>query len=161
MDKQTKIIILIGGGVLVLTWFRKPKATVTTSEGFDLSAYGGSVSYPQPIKTFAIAIARQEGFYVRDSIPARAHNPGDLKVPGKNVLPGTSITQFANDDEGWNALYKQLWSIVTGGSSFYNLDMSIEDMARTWTATQQNEWANNVAMFAGATPEMKLWQVLT
>jgi hypothetical protein len=161
MNNQTKIVVLIGGGVLVLTWFKRPKGTVTTSEGFDLSAYGGPTSYPQPIIQFAQAIARQEGFYVRDSIPARAHNPGDLKIPGKATLPGTSITQFASDDEGWQALYKQLWSIVTGKSNNYNLSMTIEEMARVWTATEQSAWAGNVATFSGATPGTPLWQVLT
>jgi hypothetical protein len=162
MDKQAKIIILIGGGVLALSWFkRQPVPHVTTSEGFDLSVYGGQVSYPQPVKTFAQAIARAEGFYVRDSIPSRAHNPGDLKVSNKPTLPGTSITQFASDDEGWQALYKQLWLIVTSKSSVYDLGMSIDDMAHEWTATEQSAWASNVALYSGADRSTPLWQVLT
>jgi len=159
-----KIAIGVGGGIVMLAWFRREKpltATVTTYEGFDLSQYGGVTSYPQPIKTFAQAIAKQEGFYVTGSIPQRANNPGDLKIPNAPVLPGTSITQFETADEGWNALYKQLWIIVTGQSSYYNLDMTIDEMSRIWTATQQEPWAANVSMYVGAARSTPLWQVLT
>jgi hypothetical protein len=154
--------VLLGVGALVLLWSRRqPVGTVTTSEGYDLTPYGGPASYPEPVKAFALAIARAEGFYVRDSVPARAHNPGDLKVPGKPTLPGTSISQFANDNEGWQALYKQLWLIVTSKSAVYDLGMSIDDMAHAWTATQQTEWASNVALYSGADRSTPLWQVLT
>jgi hypothetical protein len=161
MNKNAKVVITVAGGLLVLARFRKPKGTVTTSEAFDLSAYGGPTDYPQPIKTFALAISRAEGFQVPGSIPQRAHNPGDLKLPGRATLPGTSITQFASDDEGWAALYRQLWIILTGASDNYNLDMSIADMARIYTADNQGPWASTVAQYVGASVDTPLWQVLT
>lgn len=157
----TKLVLAFGGGLLVLAWLRKPKGTVTTSEAFDFSPYGGQTDYPQPIKTFAQAVARAEGFYIPGSIPARAHNPGDLKLPGQPTLAGTSITQFGSDDAGWAALYKQLWLIVTGGSSHYDLGMSIEEMAQVYTATEQGPWARNVATYLGASVDTPLWQVMT
>lgn len=162
-DNTFKVIIALGGGLLVLSWFRRaePVGTVTTSEGFDLSTYGGVTSYPQPIRTFAAAIAKQEGFYVPGSIPQRANNPGDLKIPGRPVLAGTSITKFDSVDDGWNALYRQLYLILTGKSAHYNLNMTIDEMARVWTATQQVPWATNVANFVGADRSTPLWQVLT
>lgn len=159
-----KLVVGVGGFLFVLSWFKRPKAatvaTVTTSEGFDLSAYGGPTTYPQAIKTFAQAIAKQEGFYTPGSIPKRAHNPGDLKIPGKGTLPGTSITLFDDDDSGWDALYHQLMLIVTGQSGRYDLDMTIADMAAVWTLTQQGPWAANVSAYIGASPSTPLWQVL-
>lgn len=140
---------------------RRPlTATVTTSEGFDLSPYGGPTTYPAGIKNMAQAIARAEGFYVTGSIPQRAHNPGDLKLPNSATLGSSGITVFPSDDAGWTALYRQLWSIVTGDSSRYNLDMSLADMAGTWTATQQGSWAQNVADFLGVETSVKLWELI-
>lgn len=161
MTHGTKAVLVIGGGVLILSWFKRPPVTsVTTSEGFDLSVYGGESSYPQPLKLFAQAIAKQEGFYKPGSIPQRAHNPGDLKIPGRPTLPGTFITLFESDDQGWDALYRQLMLIVTGASEHYNLDMTIDDMARVWTATQQKEWGKNVASYLGASVTDPLYRVL-
>ncbi len=160
LSRNATLVLTIGGGVLVLSWLRRPRASVTTSEAFDFSAYGGPTNYPQPIVTFAKAIAHQEGFGLPNAIPTRAHNPGDLKT-GPPFLPGTSITQFANDDAGWQALYHQLWIILTSESAHYQLDMTIDQMARTWTATQQGEWSRNVADYLGVPTSTPLWQVLT
>lgn len=162
MKDNAKIIIAVAGGLLVINWFRKPVASVTTSEGFDLSVYGGPTTYPQPIKNFAVGIAKAEGFYVANSIPARAKNPGDLKLQGRPTLPGTAITQFDSTEAGWDALYRQLWLIVTSRSANYNLDMTIDAMARTWTATtaEQGAWAATVARQAGVDPSSQLWTVL-
>jgi hypothetical protein len=132
---------------------------VTTSYGVDLGAIGGVTSYPEPIQNFARAIARQEGFNVAGSIPQRANNPGNLKN-GVPHLPGTSITHYTSAGEGWAALHRQLYLILTGGSRYYTLDMSIEEMSRVWTATEQGPWARNVATFLGVQPSAPLWQVL-
>lgn len=137
-----------------------PIASVSTSESFDLSPYGGATSYPEPIKRFATAIARQEGFYVTGSVPQLANNPGDLKVPGLATLPGTSITKFQTAAAGFDALYRQLYLILTNRSTYYDMGMTIEDMSRIWTATEQGAWARNVSAFLGVSPATPLYQVL-
>lgn len=165
MTKQTKLIT-VGAAIAALYLFRSklsggPVASVTTSEGFDLSEYGGPVSYPAGIKRMAEAIARQEGFYKSGSIPQRANNPGDLKVPGwTGPTLGTGITVFNSVDDGWQALYRQLWRILTNQSAYYNLDMTIAEMGGVWTATQQDAWSSNVAGFLGVPTSTKLWEVL-
>jgi hypothetical protein len=166
MTTQSKVIT-IGAAIAALYLFRSrlsggPVPTVTTSEGFDLSQYGGPTVYPQSIKTLGSAIARAEGFYVTGSIPQRAHNPGDLKVPNwTGPTLGSGISVFDSDDAGWNALYRQLYLILTGQSSHYNLDMTITDMAATWTATQSDAWARNVAGYLGVDPATTpLWRVM-
>lgn len=162
MTAQTKTIAVVGAiAAALLLWRRKPVATVTTSEGFDLSSIGGPVTYPAPIKRFAEAIARAEGFYVAGSIPQRAHNPGDLKVLGwDGPTLGGGISVFQSDDAGWSALYRQLWIIVTGGSNNYYLDMSIDEMAAKWTATQSDAWARNVAGFLAVPTSTPLVSVI-
>lgn len=121
-----------------------------------------SVSYSNAIKALAQAIARAEGFYIVGSAPNRAHNPGAMKVPGwKGQTTGSEgITVFGSDAEGWQALYRQLNLIASGRSGVYTLGMSIEEMARRWTATQQSEWAANVSQTLGVPSSTSLSQVL-
>jgi hypothetical protein len=167
MKREPALVVLVLVGAAAL-WLlrrrpfggREPIPSVSTDMGFDLSPYGGPTTYPAAIQNFAQAIARQEGFYVKGSVPARAHNPGDLKIPGAAVLPGTSITVFESDDAGWDALYHQLYLILAGRSDYYSLDMSIEEMSRVWTATQQAPWATNVASYLGVPVTARLWEVL-
>lgn len=164
MTKQAKVIT-IGAAIAALYFWRtklsgQPVATVTTSEGFDLSPYGGPTVYPEPIKRMAQAIARAEGFGIPGTIPTRAHNPGDLKVPNWTGPMLNGISVFNDDATGWNALYKQLYLILTGGSSYYNLDMTIADMAGKWTATESPAWAANVASFLSVSENAPLWSVL-
>lgn len=162
---QGEFLALAAAAAALVWWLLRREdrplvATVTTSESYDLSPYGGPTSYDPALQRTAQAIARQEGWHVAGSIPQRANNPGNLKVPGQPTLPGTSITQFASPDLGWAALHRQLWLIVSGRSAYYSLDMSIADMARTWTATQQTEWATNVASFLGVPTSTRLVEVL-
>lgn len=151
--EQKTAFAIIGVGILIALYAQQdilPVATVTTSEGFDLSPYGGPTVYPEPIKRFARAIASAEGFGLSGAIPTIAHNPGDLKPPGwDGPTLGSGIAVFNDDASGWNALYKQLWLILTGASSYYNLDMSIADMGNTWAPAQGDSWAQNVARFLG------------
>lgn len=146
---------------LLYFWKRQPVATVTTSEGYDLEPYGGPTSYPQPIVDTAQAIARAEGYYITGSVPNRANNPGDLKLGGVTIANG--ITVFDTPEAGWNALYRQLYLILTGRSSYYNLDMTIAEMGRVWTATiaEQSAWASNVAGSLGVPTSTPLWAVLS
>jgi hypothetical protein len=121
-----------------------------------------SASYPRSIVQFAQAIAHAEGFNVSGSAPDRAHNPGAIKVPGwSGPVTGTQgISVFASDDEGWQALYRQLNLIATQRSGVYTLNMTIEDMARRWTSTAQSAWAGHVASALGVSPSTRLSQVL-
>jgi hypothetical protein len=152
-----KVSVVLGVGLFLLWWLR-PKGTVTTAiEGFELLPS----DYPEGLKETARAIARAEGFYVPDSIPQRAHNPGNLKAGGE-TLGGTGITVFPDDDAGWSALYKQLARIVEGRSAYYTLDTTIRAMGQRWTATtsEQFAWATNVASALNVSVDAPLSQVL-
>lgn len=94
----------------------------------------------------ALAISIAEGFPVKDSIPARAHNPGDLMLGDKgHGTLGEGVTVFQDDETGWAALEHQLDLIRHGSSEVYDKGMTIQEMANRWTHTEQTAWAINVA----------------
>ena len=94
----------------------------------------------------ALAIAHAEGFGTAGAVPTRAHNPGDLKIPGwTGPVTGTEgISVFENDATGWAALEHELALIKAGKSHVYTLGMTIAEMAHHWTDTQTDNWATNV-----------------
>lgn len=122
-----------------------------------------SLVYSEKIKAFARAISVAEGFGIPNAIPTQAHNPGDLAVGDKGfgTLGAEGITIFKDDSAGWDALYHQVSLIVNGRSSVYNLDMTIDDMAKHWTDTQQNAWATNVANTLNVSTDTDLQSLLT
>lgn len=86
------------------------------------------------VATFAIAIAIAEGYALKGSIPARCHNPGDLKgeaFPGEVGLCKGGHARFKNDAAGWAALYHQV-DKMTGSSTVYTSGMTFRDVARRY-----------------------------
>jgi hypothetical protein len=130
--------------------------------GSDPLSFWSPTSYSYEVTQLAQAIARAEGFYQSGSAPARAHNPGAIKVPGWTgpVTGSEGISVFTSDAQGWEALYRQLDLIADGRSGIYTLGMTITDMARRWTATAQSSWATTVASSLGVSTNTKLSQVL-
>ncbi len=100
---------------------------------------------------FAQAIAKAEGFGLAGAIPTRAHNPGDLVMPGwmGETLGTEGISVFASDADGWARLGQQLRLIRDGHSQQYQLSMTIAEMAAKWTRTDQSAWALAVAQALG------------
>ena len=103
------------------------------------------------ILKFSRAIAKEEGFYVPNSVPQRAHNPGDLTDDGDvgfGVIEtqgahGAKITVYATDDDGWRALYRKVRRMLSGASHTYTLDMTIMEVAIKYSGDPV--WARNVA----------------
>jgi hypothetical protein len=143
------IVAAAGAGFLVLTRYAP--------------AIGGG--YSNPIKAFAAAIARAEGFTISNSIPARAHNPGNLAIPGwtGETIGAEGISVFGSDAEGWERLYRQL-QLIVDGRSLYSLDWSIAQMGDRWAPAATNPggyWARNVAAALGVPTSTRLRDVLT
>jgi hypothetical protein len=143
------VVAALGAGVLVLSKY----------------APALGAGYSNAIRQFAAAIARAEGFTVRNSIGARAHNPGNLAVPGWTgpTLGAEGISVFSSDAEGWDRLYRQLQAIVDG-RSLYSLDWTIAQMGDRWAPPATNPggaWARNVADALGVTTYTTLRSVLT
>lgn len=139
----------------------------TTVAVANASTGGSDVSnVSDKITKFAGAIAFAEGYWDRNnnvhtnSRPARDNNPGDFEGSGDAGSDGV-YAKYSTIDAGWKRLYHQLQIIVDGTSDNYNLDMTISDMAYTYTATQQDAWAENVASYVGATRDTPLRGLLT
>ncbi len=64
--------------------------------------------------SIAQAIAKQEGFYVPNSLAQRNNNPGNLRTWGSNPIV-SGYAQFATPDAGWNALYSQIQTNINRG----------------------------------------------
>lgn len=160
MEVLTLIASVLGVGLLLRQMQQKePEAEPT---GVDSPSPWGPTSFDRDVIAMGQAIAYAEGFYVQGSAPQRAHNPGAIKVPGwKGPITGSEgISVFTSDDEGWYALRRQIDLIADGRSGIYSLGMTIEDMARRWTATDQSAWAANVSRSLGVSTNTKLSQVL-
>lgn len=109
------------------------------------------------IDRIADAIARQEGFYVAGSRPARDNNPGNLTLDLGAGAPAVgmdgSLVIFATAGDGWANLQQEVRGWFNGSSSIYSAGMTIAQIASKYTATQVDEWAANVASFLGVTPD--------
>lgn len=107
------------------------------------------------IQLFAEGIALAEGFFVAGSRAARNHNPGNLTKDITGTAVGTDgmFIVYANDNDGWDALRRQVELILTNASSIYNSQMTLRQIAQkyasTSTPTDQLNWAINVASKLG------------
>src|SRR6266571_4632113 len=110
-----------------------------------------ALPFEPKLNAFARAIARAEGFGLAGAIPTRAHNPGDLVIPGWTGASygAEHISVFDSDTEGWAQLAHQLWLIRDGQSQQYHLAMTLAEMAAKWTRTEPQAWAATVAEALG------------
>lgn len=105
------------------------------------------------VRRLALAIATAEGFWKKDSLPRRLNNPGSLKDQYGN------FRAFVTEEEGWRALYRQIELMLSGKSKWYRPDMTIAEVARYYTATEQSIWASNVAKTLGVSVDTKIEDV--
>lgn len=159
METLALVATVAGIGLLIRQMRQIEPEPVEPSEQ---TPYWGPTSFDRDVIAMGQAIAYAEGFYVQGSAPQRAHNPGAIKVPGwKGPVTGSEgISVFTSDDEGWYALRRQIDLIADGRSNVYSLGMTIDEMARRWTATDQSAWSSNVARSLGVSTNTKLSQVL-
>ena len=102
------------------------------------------------IEQLAMAIAKAEGFFKPNSLPAKAHNPGDLERGdlGLGTIAGKTI--FADDDSGWDYLRNQCLLMLTGKSRDYKPDMTFSTIGVIYaTPDGGSDWARNVATALG------------
>lgn len=120
-----------------------------------------TMSTTPAVQKIAEAIAVAEGFYVAGSRPARNHNPGDMTADliGKSVGKDGIFVVYANDDDGWDNLYKQINLWLSGGSSHAGPSSSISDIAGFYTTTDQSAWAANVANHLGVSIDTSIGEI--
>ena len=124
---------------------------IFASEAQALTAFGPKV------QAIAEAIAHAEGFGVAGALPTRAHNPGDLKLGdiGFGAINGKTV--FSSDNDGWNALRKQIQLMISGESSYYQPTDTWRAIANTWVGTSDYvNWMNTVTGDLGVDPDSTL-----
>ncbi len=115
------------------------------------------------IDLFAHAVAKAEGFYDGPrTLPARCHNPGDLKAAYHMTYPGQvgvckgGHIRFRRDADGWAALRNQIEKALAGDSHFYNPNMTFRQVAKKY-AESYRVWLKNVCHNLGdVSPDMTL-----
>jgi len=77
-----------------------------------------------PVELLACAIATQEGFFVKGTIPQVRNNPGDLDNAGQigarfppSTAPDPEIAIFTSLPLGVTALFRQVWLQVAEGQT--------------------------------------------
>ena len=117
------------------------------------------------VVSFAIAIARAEGWFLAKSLPARCHNPGDLKAvrgysyPGQAGVCKGGHARFKTDKAGWAALEHQIAKAIDGSSRVYSVDMTLDQLSRRYAANHR-QWAKNVAKNLGVPVSSFLWEIV-
>jgi hypothetical protein len=112
------------------------------------------------ISKIADAIAFAEGYFMVGSRPRRNNNPGDLErdLTGKAVGKDGPYVVYASPEDGQEALERQV-RLMFGGSHVYAPNMSIAEVAKHYTATEQEVWARNVAGRLGVEVETRLEEI--
>jgi hypothetical protein len=116
-----------------------------------------------PTQTLAKAIARAEGFYVKNSIPNRLHNPGDIRSHSLHAYPGQiglshGYVVFRNNRAGWNALEHQITKMVEGGSRLYSVNMTLNQFSKKYA--ESPTWVKNVSSILNVTSSTRMWEIL-
>lgn len=101
------------------------------------------------------AIARTEGFGVKNSISTRCHNPGNLRsskqghhYAGQVGLNRSGYVIFADDAAGWQALRNQALLLK---------DFTFIQAAKAYTrGAGWQSWSNNVSNFLRVKPSTKI-----
>lgn len=85
--------------------------------------------------------AKKEGFYVAGSLPARNHNPGDLRHSPHSQHPGdpNAIGVIDNDSDGWADLEHQL-------QLYARRNFTVRDAVYEYAPPEDN---NNTAEYLG------------
>jgi hypothetical protein len=105
--------------------------------------------WDEKTRALAVAIATAEGFFASGNpLPARLNNPGDLK--SRDADGNLVLTNYATVEEGWEALYRQCWLMISGRSRYYNPSMTFLQIAAPYTGNDNAAaWARNVASVLG------------
>ena len=107
----------------------------------------------------AEAIARQEGYYQKGSLPQRTNNPGDVGTFGAKV------SSYSDAGDGWDALNDWITSHVNAHPDWDFYDMvryylTGDTMGKPGPNQNPDAYAENVAGYLGVDPSSQVSQYL-
>lgn len=108
---------------------------------------------------FVTAVARTEGFFVKGTLPARLHNPGDIRSSRPHAYTGQvglyhGYAVFRNDRAGWAALTSQIQRVIDGTSTQYNQAMTFAQIAKIYATSPQ--WPKTLCKILKISPQLTL-----
>lgn len=120
-----------------------------------------------PVESIVSAIARQEGWFDRSSLPFRRNNPGDLRLAGQRGAHAPAgepevlgqappIAQFNSAALGVTALYRQVWLQVADGQT-------LAQLIAQWAPPRENKtsvYLANVAGWTGLPTDVPILNIL-
>jgi hypothetical protein len=115
------------------------------------------------VEELVSAIARAEGYWVKNSIPNRLHNPGDIRSHSLHAYPGQiglshGYVVFKNDRAGWAALTHQIDKMADGSSRIYNVNMTLKQFSKKYA--ESPTWVKNVSKILDVTSNTRMWEIL-
>lgn len=115
----------------------------------------------QATALLSAAIAIAEGYPLTHAIAWRARNPGNLELPDQGFGLLAKKTIFESHLDGWTALERQTWRILTGEHSSYRPTMTLLEVAIRYTGHDHaSEWAAIVAHITGLKPDDQIRNLL-
>jgi len=109
------------------------------------------------IMQLAQAIAKAEGFGPPTNLPTRINNPGDMCLGDRGYGVQSGKTIFPNVADGWAALTRECYLMLTGESHLYNPTKTFLQVATLYTGGDAAEaWATIVSGALGLTPQNTL-----
>lgn len=116
-----------------------------------------------PVELLAAAIARQEGWWLEESIPQIRNNPGDLTFAGQigaSKSPAgaqsPSVATFSSRALGLTALFRQLWLQVAEGQT-------VRQVINQWAPASENNttvYLQNVLNWTGLPADTPILELL-
>lgn len=102
----------------------------------------------RPLKDLGIAMSQMEGYPIFGSRAYRNNNPLNIRYIGQSLAIGGDNDNFAifrTPEDGWEACFNDLKLKITGKSSTgLNGESTIEQLIRTWSETDQEEYLKYV-----------------
>lgn len=139
------VALLIGGAIAIFIY---ALSQTQTGENADVESSDTSGDFPSGqdvilmqspdrqrlLKALANGIATGEGYFREGTKPNRLNNPGDIKVGGQIATFAFDTVDEPQPGGGWAAILHQLNLNLNGTSHVYDLNMTLYDMCRVWTA---------------------------
>jgi hypothetical protein len=119
------------------------------------------VTITEAVTRCTYATLHAEGYHVPGSIPARACNPGDLKLGDHGLGTINAKTIYPSHSAGFAALEHEWTLILTGHSAYYHPDWTPRKIAAEWTGNDNpSGWLKTFCELVPITPDAPLSSLL-
>lgn len=98
----------------------------------------------------APVLALGKAISIAENSPLEWNNPGSMKYadgfPTCGIGNKEGVLKFVNKEDGWTALYHQVYLMLTGKSHVYHLTDTLAEVGLKYS-NGNKDWAKNVAEY--------------